>query len=256
MLNVYRYGPEDGKTVLVVHGITGHGRRWEALATENLADARVLAPDLLGHGRSSGNPPWHLESQADALAELLRAETSDPALVVGHSFGGAVSIYLANRHPELVRGLVLLDPAIGLDPSFVFDAATATVASPDYTDVAEARNEKLGGDWGEVERRLLDAELAEHLVPTAGGRVGWRMSVPAIAAFYGELARDFVLPPAELPTVLVQARETQPPFVTEAFKAALVAHLGGHLSYREFDCDHMVPLALPTETEQVIRELL
>ena len=34
-------------------------------------------------------------------------------------------------------------------------------------------------------------------------------------------------------------------------------HLEGeHLTYREFDCDHMVPLALPAETEQVIRELL
>ncbi|KAA0024033.1 alpha/beta hydrolase [Antrihabitans cavernicola] len=256
MLNVYRYGPEDGKTVLALHGITGHGKRWESLATENLADARVLAPDLLGHGRSSANPPWHFESQADAVAEVLRAETGEPALVVGHSFGGAVAIYLANRHPELVRALVLLDPAIGLDPSLVLEVATASVAFPDYTDAAEARNEKRGSDWGEIEPRLLEAELTEHLVPTTGSRVGWRVSVPAMAAYYGELAREFMLPPAGLPTVLAQAMKVQPPYVSDAFKSALVERLGDHLSLHEFDCNHMIPLARPADTERIIRELL
>lgn len=256
VLHTHRFGPSDGPTVLALHGITGHGRRWKPLANQNLAEAHVLAPDLLGHGRSSAEPPWHIEGQADALAQLLRDEATGPVLVVGHSFGGAVAVHLADRHPDLVRGLVLLDPAIAIAPDRILEIASATVASPDYTDVAEARAEKLGSDWGEVPHELLEDELAEHLVPTRDGRVGWRMSVTAVTAYYGELARPFVLPPAGMPTVLVRALQVQPPLANDEFVSALSERLGEHFHYRELDCNHMVPIARPAETEKIVRELL
>ncbi|MCM6775649.1 alpha/beta hydrolase [Nocardia sp. CDC159] len=250
-LNVHRFGPADGPLVLALHGLTGHGRRWAALATEHLPELRIVAPDLRGHGRSPALPPWTLETVAEDVAELLAGE---PAVVVGHSFGGATGIHLAHRHPELVRALVLLDPAMGLDPEFLLQIAYGTLARPDYADVEAARLDKLETAWAEVEPRLLEAELAEHLVPTGAGRLAWRLSLPAIVSYWGELARDLVLPPAELPTVLVRAMKAQ--IVTPRLRSELGAHLGDRLTVHEFDCDHMVPLARPAETAAVIRSVL
>ncbi len=255
-LNVYRYGRVDGPVVLALHGLTGHGKRWESFANEHLVQARVLAPDLIGHGRSPWTPPWSFEAHIDSLVTLLKAETSGPVVVVGHSFGGAIGLHLAQRHPDLVRALVLLDPAIALNPRELLDVAAATVEHPDYTDAAEARSEKVHGAWADVPQTLLDSELAEHLVPTANGRVGWRLSIPAVTASWGEMARDFVLPPVQLRTVLVQAMRVQPPYVTPAFRTALNAHLGDNLTVHEFHCEHMVPLALPAETAALVRALL
>ncbi|MFC9894097.1 alpha/beta fold hydrolase [Nocardia sp. NPDC127579] len=255
-LHVHRFGPTTGPVVLALHGLTGHGRRWAQLAEEYLGDVRVLAPDLRGHGRSTSVPPWDFETVVADLVELLAAETTAPVLVVGHSFGGATGLHLARRYPELVRGLVLLDPAIAIDPDLLFDIAERGITHPDYADVEDARQDKLASAWYEVESRLLEAELTEHLVPTATGRVGWRMSLPAITSYWGQLAREYVLPPAEVPTVLVQAMKVQPPFVTPAFRAALTAHLGPHLTVHEFDCDHMVPQARPAETAALIRAAL
>jgi lipase len=255
-LHLHRFGPADGPTILALHGLTGHGRRWEPLAVEHLPQARVLAPDLRGHGRSPSAPPWSFEAHVADLRALLNAESAAPALVVGHSFGGAVALHLTHAHPELVRGLVLLDPAIGLDPFDLLDVATATLESPDYTDPAEAKSEKVYGAWADVPERLIDAELAQHLVPSANGRVGWRMSLPAVTAYWGELARDFVLPPAGMPTVLVQAMRVQPPYVTPKFRSALQSRLGAALEIHELDCDHMVSLARPAETARLIRGLL
>ena len=51
-LHVYRYGPAGPARVLALHGLTGHGRRWEHLANGFLPDVPVLAPDLIGFGRS------------------------------------------------------------------------------------------------------------------------------------------------------------------------------------------------------------
>ncbi|MFC9439941.1 alpha/beta fold hydrolase [Nocardia sp. NPDC057030] len=254
-LNVYRFGPATGPAVLALHGVTGHGKRWEDLAVNHLPEVRIIAPDLRGHGRSSTLPPWTFEAVVDDLIELLTAETTEPVTVVGHSFGGACALHLARRRPDLVRQLVLLDPALGLAPDLVGEVADSLLAEPDYESVARARADKLGSAWAEVAPEILAAELAEHLVPTAHGRFAWRMSLAAITSYWGQLARPFVLPPQGLPTVLVQAMKVQPPFVTPAFRAALAEHLGERLTVHEWDCDHMIPQALPAETAALLRSV-
>ncbi|HOW95823.1 MAG TPA: alpha/beta fold hydrolase, partial [Mycolicibacterium fallax] len=80
-LHVYRYGPAGPARVLALHGLTGHGRRWEHLANGFLPDVPVLAPDLIGHGRSSWAAPWNFDANIAALAallELLRRPTLVP----------------------------------------------------------------------------------------------------------------------------------------------------------------------------------
>ncbi|MGV0802440.1 alpha/beta fold hydrolase, partial [Mycolicibacterium elephantis] len=122
--------------------------RWQTLAVRHLTEFAVAAPDLIGHGRSSWAAPWTLEANVDALSALIAADA--PVVVVGHSFGGALALNLAAARPDLVAALVLLDPAVGLDGEWMRDIAEDMLASPDYTDRAEARAEKANGSWGEV----------------------------------------------------------------------------------------------------------
>ncbi|WP_346764565.1 alpha/beta fold hydrolase [Rhodococcus sp. HNM0569] len=255
-LHTYTFGTSDGPGVLALHGVTGHGRRWRDLADNHLPEARWIAPDLRGHGRSTFAPPWNLDAHVDSVLATLDTYTSEPVVVVGHSFGAAIALHLAHRAPECVRALVLLDPAIGLDPGVLAQVADATISSPDYTDVAEARSEKVHGAWGEVPRPLLDEEIAEHLVELPNGRVNWRISVPALVSAWGELARPLVLPAAGTPTVLVQAMKVQPPYVTPQLRDGLAERLGADLHVVELDCDHMVPQARPADTAAAIRKVL
>jgi lipase len=254
-LHCHRFGPRAGAddlVVLALHGVTGHGLRWRCLAEEHLADLPIIAPDLRGHGRSPWTPPWNLEQHVADLRQLIADHRR--ILAVGHSFGGAVALHLTQREPDRIKGLVLLDPAVELPPDRLLQAASDTVAYPDYTDAAEARAEMAHGAWSDVPPDRLDEELAEHLVPLSNGRYTWRMSVPAIVSAYGELARERVLPPARIPTVLVQALRVQPPYVTGAFRAALSARLGANLAVHGIDCGHMVPLAQPEATAALIRK--
>ncbi|MFR9751259.1 alpha/beta fold hydrolase [Nocardia sp. 004] len=255
-LHVHRFGPATGPVVLALHGVTGHGKHWENLATRYLPEIRVLAPDLRGHGRSTGLPPWNFETIVTDLIELLAAETDEPVVVVAHSFGGTCALHLAHHHPELVRRLILLEPAVALDPEWLNEIALSALISADYDSIEEARSDKLETGWGDVKPHLLDAELAEHLMPTADGRFGWRMSLPAINSYWGQLARHWVLPPAELTTVLVQAMRVDPPYVTPEFRAALTEHLGANLTVLEWDCDHMVAQTYPDETGELVRSML
>jgi lipase len=249
-LHLHRYGPPNPTQVLAIHGLTGHGQRWQTLATQHLSETAVVAPDMLGHGRSSWAAPWTIDANVAALAELL----DSPTVVVGHSFGGAVALHLAASRPELVSALVLLDPAVGLDGDWMRDIANDMLASPDYTDRAEARAEKAYGSWADVEAEQLDRELDEHLIDLPNGRVGWRISIPAMMSYWSELARPIALPPNMIPTTLIRASRTSPPYVTDELLAALATDRD--FTVMDFDCDHMVAQALPVETAAVIRKAL
>jgi len=101
----------------------------------------------------------------------------------------------------------------------------------------------------------LEADLDEHLIPWPGGRVGWRMSLPAIISYWSELARPIVVPRNGTPTTLLRATKTDPPYA-DALVEALRARLGQEFRLVDLDCDHMVPLARPEETAAAVRERL
>jgi lipase len=253
-LHVHRYGPAGPMRVLAIHGLTGHGRRWGPLASRHLPEIAVAAPDLLGHGRSSWSAPWTIDANVAALGALVEQHADSPALVVGHSFGGAVALQLAASRPDLVGSLVLLDPAVGCDGARMAEIAAAMLASPDYPDRAEARAEKATGSWSDVDPGLLDAELDEHLIALPGGRYGWRISLPAMMSYWSELAREIVLPPAGIPTTLIRATRTAPPYVSNRLIAALRERLGPDFRLVDLDCEHMVAQARPAEVADLIRD--
>ncbi len=99
-----------GPTVLLLHGQPGSGSSWDPV-TERLVDRfRVLAPDRPGYGATAGEARGIAEN-ADLAATLLEVTGSGPATVVAHSWAGGVAVLLAERHPELVHGLVLVGAA-------------------------------------------------------------------------------------------------------------------------------------------------
>jgi lipase len=254
-LHVHRYGPPGPVQLLALHGLTGHGGRWQKLA-DSLPEITVAAPDLLGHGGSSWAAPWSIDANISAFAALLDDEADAPVLVVGHSFGGTLAMHLAAARPDQVAGLLLLDPAVGLDGSWMREIADAMLSSPDYPDAAEARMEKTTGSWSDVDPALLDAELDKHLVKLPSGRYGWRVSLPAMMSYWSELARDIVLPPAGTATTLVRAMWTTPPYVTDQLVVGLQQRLGPDFQFLEFECNHMVPYAKHTEVAALVREQL
>lgn len=241
--------------MLALHGLTGHGQRWQHLAGY-LPEITVAAPDLIGHGRSSWAAPWTIEANVSALSTLLDDDSGRAVVVVGHSFGGAVALHLAAARPDLVAALLLLDPAVGLNGGWMRDIAEAMASSPDYPDPGEARQEKATGSWADVQPEVLDADLREHLVRLPNGRYGWRVCLPAMMSYWSELARDIVLPPAGMPTTLVRATRTSPPYVSDDLVTKLRRRSGPDFALLDFECDHMVPHAKPTEVAALIRQHL
>jgi lipase len=101
-----------GVPVVLLHGLTDSSACWPTVLHRYAGARPVVALDARGHG---GTPlpdePFTIAALAADAAEALRALDLGPALVVGHSMGGATAEELALTAPELVAALVLEDPA-------------------------------------------------------------------------------------------------------------------------------------------------
>lgn len=249
--HVHVFGPDDGRPVVALHGVTGHGLRFAGLAGQ-LPELRLLAVDLRGHGHSPWNPPWSIEQHVADVLEVLDAHGLDRVPVLGHSFGGAIAVHLSRAAPRRVERLVLIDPALGLDPGDMLGAATEACVAETYPDRAAARAERARR-WAGVEDEAVDAEIAQHLYEE-DGRWRYRYATPAAVAAWSEMSRPAATPPPNVPTLLLPA--TKVDFVRPAWVERLRAELGEHLVVDEMDTGHMVYLERPAETAASIRAFL
>ena len=108
-LFVREAGPVDGPVIVLLHGwIYPADLTWWTCYGPLAANARVIALDYRGHGRGPRPAkPFRLADAADDVAALLRHLDVAPAVAVGYSMGGPVAQLLWQRHPNVVRGLVL-----------------------------------------------------------------------------------------------------------------------------------------------------
>ncbi len=106
-------GPEDGPLLVAVHGLGGSHLNWLAVAPFLVGSCRLLAVDLVGHGRTpAAGRRADVEGHRRVLEGVLGEVAGGPAVVVGNSMGGLVAALQAVVRPEQVAGLVLVDPAI------------------------------------------------------------------------------------------------------------------------------------------------
>jgi pimeloyl-ACP methyl ester carboxylesterase len=99
--------------MLLVHSIHAAASSWEwRQAAPRLArQHRVLAPDLLGFGRSERpDIRYSADLYADLIADFTRDQAGAPCVLVANSLGGAHAIMAADRFPDLFRALVLVQP--------------------------------------------------------------------------------------------------------------------------------------------------
>lgn len=115
-VNVADFGG-SGPTMVLLHGLGGSHVNWMRIGPLLAERARVLAPDLPGFGytRPAGRSTT-VQANAAWMDRFIHEVSDAPAILVGNSMGGLISILVAARNPKSVAGLALLDPALPLAP--------------------------------------------------------------------------------------------------------------------------------------------
>ena len=110
---------DEGKgstTIVLVHGLASNGGFWRKNIGPLSQNARVIAVDLPGYGKSDkGVYPYTMSFYADIISGLLKQLNVEKVVYVGHSMGGQIGIHFALRHVDQLTQLILAAPA-GLEP--------------------------------------------------------------------------------------------------------------------------------------------
>ncbi|AUC17132.1 alpha/beta hydrolase [Tenacibaculum sp. SZ-18] len=111
----YCYG-EGIKTLVLLHGFLENSAMWESMVDEFSNELKIISIDLLGHGNSECLGYIHtMEEIAESVASVLTKEEENKAIFVGHSMGGYVALALAEKYPEFVEKLCLLNSTAQAD---------------------------------------------------------------------------------------------------------------------------------------------
>lgn len=96
------------KCIVLLHGYLESLEVWSDFIKYLHPSFRVIALDLPGHGVSEVIGDTHsMEFLADVVADTLRSEGVEQAYIVGHSMGGYVAMAFAERHPDMLSGIVM-----------------------------------------------------------------------------------------------------------------------------------------------------
>ena len=104
----------SGPAVVLAHSSCSSSGQWKALTERLSGDYRVLAPDLIGYGKTAAWPTGRRHLHADEAAILIAmAELAGGnAQLVGHSYGGGMAVHAVLDRPDLFRSLVLIEPSL------------------------------------------------------------------------------------------------------------------------------------------------
>ncbi len=207
------------------------------MANAVLSDHHVVAPDLRGHGQSTCDAPWNLETHVDDLVGVLDHLGWGRVDVIGHSLGGNLAVRLLAAYPGRVRRLMLLDPAFQQPASDMTDNARATLTDVSYAtqdELAEAR--RAGRSDAAIPHSDNDVRVASF----AGEDGRWRLRYDraAVVAMWGELVRP--LPQIDQPVDTTLVTAVQAPFIDDDQRAYFRINFGERLTEIDLDLGHML----------------
>jgi pimeloyl-ACP methyl ester carboxylesterase len=254
-LNYFAAG--SGEPVMLLHCTGGSSRQWLTFAEALGAGFHAVAPDLCGYGATShwpGASPFSLGAEAALVAALID-HIGKPMHVIGHSYGGAVALQLAHRHPKLVKSLTVIEPASFhlLLSGDHMDAAAHSQISEVASTIARAVN---SGNYADAMRRFVNywsGEKAWDELPD-GQRKALATRINKVTLDFWATLNDPVRLEdfADLRTRTLILCGDLSPLPTQQICRHLVRKLANARLEKIAGAGHMLPLTHPQEMHQLI----
>ena len=249
----YSIGPDNGPTLLLLHGLTDRRDAFPTVIDTLDEMHRVVAIDQRGHGYS-GRTPGHYSNDDHArdIRYILENVCQSPTVVWGHSMGGANAIAMAADPPEQLKALILEDPAI-------FGRARSTRAG------GAPVNSPFGASLELIEAGISAEEMASRIAQSEPGMPDYYAPWKAerLAQIDPEILRDVVagrrrgvqdpkesLAKIDCPVLLMQADPDKGGILQDEFLAEITPKTGDWTVVKVVGAGHVInrnhpELALP-----------
>ncbi|GAA4014271.1 alpha/beta hydrolase [Hymenobacter fastidiosus] len=227
-------------TLVFLHGFAESREIWSDLLHGLPAEYHILNLNLLGHGTNIHDVrDYSMEAQARYVAEKLLATGVEKAVFVGHSMGGYVALAFAERWPERVAGLALINSSAYADGEEKKAAREKNVAFVERHGVEKFMESFIRPLFAPVNRERLTPQ--REFLEEIGKATPAETIIGGMRAMAARPDRTKVLRTARFPVLLVAGKEdVAVPLEQSVAQAPLapVAHAlfladVGHLAYYE-----------------------
>jgi pimeloyl-ACP methyl ester carboxylesterase len=171
------WGPESAPPVLLLHGITGHARTWDALARDLAADFRVIALDQRGHGDSDRAPDgaYRVATMAGDVEAFVETLGLERFALVGLSMGGRVGIaYAGGRHAARIERFCIVDIGPEIHAPGMERIRQMMSGSPERIESEEQAVEFVRRANPRMAEAGLRDRVRHGIRPLAGGGFEWK----------------------------------------------------------------------------------
>jgi esterase len=171
------WGPESAPPVLLLHGLTGHARTWDALARDLAADYRVIALDQRGHGDSdrASDGDYGVATMAGDVEGFVEALGLERFALVGLSMGGRVGIaYAGGGHAARIERFCIVDIGPEIHLPGLERIRQMMAGSPERIESEEQAVEFVRRANPRMAEAGLRDRVRHGLRPLAGGGFEWK----------------------------------------------------------------------------------
>lgn len=194
--------------VVFLHGFCESKNIWQDFTAQFSSEFTVITPDMPGFGESMNNKHYHsTDEMAEEVSLLLQSLSVSSYIIIAHSLGGYVALALAEKHPELIKGLCLFHSTAYADSEEKKHTRNKTADFIDKNGVApfaesfvpplfyKNRREALAADIEKVKQMVLQTPKETAIAVTKAMR--------------DRPDRTHVLKKADYPVLFIAGREDE-----------------------------------------------
>jgi N-formylmaleamate deformylase len=178
-INIHYYRSGGKKPpILLLHGATDDGLCWGRTAQELAERYDVIMPDAQGHGLSDRlGPDFSFENHTKQAAGLIKELGLGRPIIMGHSMGAGTTCNVAMEYPNLLKAIILEDPAWGLFPPKPEDYEAA---KKNHEEIRAYQTEVAGLPLEDIKTRCRKDNPTwseDDVIPWANSRKLWDKAI-------------------------------------------------------------------------------
>jgi len=206
-----KYG-EAGNPILILHGLFGMSDNWHNMARRLSLTHTVYCLDLRNHGQSPHSALMNYKVMADDIWEFMNLENMNQCIIIGHSMGGKLAMEFANKYPEKIKKLMVVDiaPKAYKPGHIIYFEAMKSInyLAASRKEIEDNMAQKIT-DKGEM------LFLLKNLYRKENGMFGLKINLEAIENNYAQIIGEILFTkPISVPTLFIKGEKSH--YITDA----------------------------------------
>ena len=168
----------EGKAFIILHGLFGSSDNWQTHGKKLAEYFDVYLIDQRNHGESGWSDEFSYDLMADDLHEFIQANNLKEIILLGHSMGGKTALRYAQKHPEMIEKLIIVDMGIKAYP-ISHDGIIEGLKSIDLS-VIDSRSGASKQLAKHISNRSISQFLLKNLYWKEKGQLAWSINLSVL----------------------------------------------------------------------------